>query len=255
MNYIKTLAKNAQSASLKVSETYQFISTQQVHQVLGDFGFTESKYKEGRGSGYQKHLSIFDRDTDGDGEGWYNLLLLNSHDGSASLRLEAGYFRVLCENQLGSGDVGIRVIHRGNALSKLEQSIPMILAQMETFKQTKALLKDRVLDGEAQFQLATLALKLRGVNVGNLDEYQLIRNMQNMLTSRRTEDRGHNAWLVFNRIQENVVKGGVRLLHNSGTIEAPKDIRRMLRPLTSAERLLDINNTLTQATIELAKAA
>ena len=254
MNYIKTLAKNAQGASLKVSENYQFISTQQVHQVLGDFGFTESKYKEGRGSGYQKHLSIFNRDIDTDEGGRFNLLLLNSHDGSASLRLEAGYFRVLCENQLGSGDVGVRVIHRGNALDKLGESIPLILAQMERFKETKALLTGKNLDGEAQFLLARMALELREIDVANLQEYQYVRSLQNMLTRRRAGDRGANAWNVFNTVQENMVKG-VRVYQNAGTIEQPKDILRKLRPLSSAEKLLNVNNSLTEYAIELAKAA
>lgn len=255
-----TLAKfsNAADAS-RVSPNYAFCDTQQLHAVLADFGFFETKYKQrsGKGvnAGHQAHLSIFSRTTDCDEDGWFNLLLLNSHDGSTSVRLEAGYFRILCENQLGSGDVGTRIIHRGDAVAKFEQAVPLMLAQMQTFKEVKALLRDKTLTDDARFELAKLALQLRNVDVSRLDEFQTLRNQQNMLTSRRYEDKGLNAWHVFNVVQENTVKGGVRLYQNAGTVEQPKDVLRKIRALTSAERLLDVNNALTEKVIELARAA
>lgn len=253
-----TLAKNATAASNTVSENYRFLSTQQAHEVLADFGFIESRYRQSKATkevGFQKHVSIFERDTDKDEDGRFNLLMLNSHDGTSSLRLEAGYFRILCENQLGSGDVGVRIVHRGEALAKFAQSVPLVIQQMELFKETKALLRDKTLSDDARWELAKFALQLRGVDLTGLDEYQLTRNLQNLLTIRRYEDRGLNAWHVFNVVQENTIKGGVRLYQNAGTVEAPRDVLRKIRPLTSAERLLDVNNQLTEKAVELAGAA
>jgi hypothetical protein len=126
---------------------------------------------------------------------------------------------------------------------------------MQKFRETKQLLRDKTLNDDARWELARFALELRGVGVTGLDDYQLTRNIQNILTSRRFEDRGLNAWKVFNVVQENVVKGGIRLYQNTGTIEQPKDVLRKARALTSAERLLDVNNQLTQRTIELVQAA
>jgi len=252
---LNTLAKLQTQAAPTVSDSYVFLSTEQAHEVLAEFGFFESKYRQGKGTGFQKHLSIFERDTDNDEDGRFNLLLLNSHNGTSSLRLEAGYFRVLCENQLGSGDIGIRVAHRGQALDRFADAIPLVLQQMQKFRETKQLLRDKTLNDDARWELARFALELRGVGVTGLDDYQLTRNIQNMLTSRRYEDRGLNAWKMFNVVQENVVKGGIRLYQNTGTIEQPKDVLRKARALTSAERLLDVNNQLTQRTIELVQAA
>jgi len=259
MTNIITLAKNATAAANCVSENYKFLSTQQAHEVLADFGFMESRYRQSKGAGerqgFQKHISIFERDTDKDEDGRFNLLMLNSHDGTSSLRLEAGYFRILCENQLGSGDVGVRIIHRGEALTRFADSIPLVIHQMELFKEVKSLLRDKVLSQDAQMELARLALQLREVKFETLDAYQTERNLLNMLVRRRSEDTGNNAWKVFNAVQENVVKGGVRLYQNAGTVEAPKDVLRKIRPLTSAERLLDVNNALTECAIQLARAA
>lgn len=253
-----TLAKNATAASNTVGESYRFLSTQQAHEVLADFGFIESRYRQSKATrevGFQKHISIFERDTDKDEDGHFNLLMLNSHDGTSSLRLEAGYFRILCENQLGSGDVGVRITHRGDALTRFADSIPLVIQQMELFKEVKALLRDKTLTADARFELAKLALQLRNVDVSRLDEFQTLRNQQNMLTRRRYEDTGNNAWKVFNAVQENTVKGGVRLYQNAGTVEAPKDVLRRIRPITAADKLLDINQRLTEKAVELARIA
>ena len=254
-----TLAKFATTSATHVSENYKFLSTEAAHAVLADFGFSESRYRQSKttqnNQGFQKHISIFERASDGDEDGRFNLLMLNSHDGTSSLRLEAGYFRLLCENQLGSGDVGARIIHRGDAIGKLADAIPLVINQMETFKEVKALLRDKTLSQDAQMELAKLALQLREVKLDTLDDYQLERNKLNMLLRRRYDDMGTNAWKVFNAVQENVVKGGVRLYQNKGTIEVPVDVLRKLRPLSNMERVLDVNNQLTECALQLAKAA
>ena len=241
------IAKLASSASPTVSDKSVFLSTEQAHSVLADFGFFESRYKQSKGSGYQKHVSIFERDSDGDEDGRFNLMLLNSHNGTSALRLEAGYFRILCENQLGSGDVGVRVSHRGSALDRFAESIPLVLQQMESFKETKQLLRDKTMSHDAVFELAEFALMLRGVNGEDLREFLQVRNLQNMATSRRFGDRGDSAWHRFNVIQENMVKGCRVYMANNKY--------QKLRPLTSAEKLLDFNNQLTAKTLELIRAA
>jgi hypothetical protein len=242
-----TLAKLQTQPSPIVGPNYVFLSTAQAHAVLADFGFLESRYKQGKGTGYQKHVSIFERETDSDEDGRFNLMLLNSHNGTSSLRLEAGYFRILCENQLVHGKVGVRIPHRGQALDRFAEAIPLVLQQMQAFKETKALLRDKVLDGEAQLALADYALQVRGVVGFDSDDHSFMRNLQNVLTSRRSADRGPSAWHRFNVVQENIIKGGVRLYQGENY--------RMLRPITAAERLLDVNQRLTQKAVELARAA
>jgi hypothetical protein len=246
-----TLAKLATAPASTVSDKYVFLSTEQAHSVLADFGFYESRYKQSRGTGdsagFQKHVSIFERETDTDEDGRFNLMLLNSHNGTSALRLEAGYFRLLCENQLGSGDVGVRVSHRGSALDRFAEAVPLVLMQMESFKETKQLLRDKTLNTEAMLELAQFALMLRGVKQEELREFFQVRNQQNMLTRRRFGDSGQSAWHRFNVIQENMVKG-CRVFQTN-------DKFQKLRPLTNAERLIDLNNQLTAKTLELVRAA
>jgi hypothetical protein len=239
-----TLAKLQTQPSPIVGPNYIFLSTEQAHEVLAEFGFFESKYHQSKGTGFQKHLSIFERETDTDEDGRFNLMLLNSHNGSSSLRLEAGYFRVLCENQLVHGKVGVRIPHRGQALDRFGEAIPLVLQQMQQFKETKARLRDKTIDEEAQLELAYFALQLRGLDTDGLDELSALWNQKNILTSRRSQDRGPSAWHRFNVVQENIIKGGVRLFQG--------EHYKMLRPITAAERLLDVNQRLTEKAIQLA---
>lgn len=255
-NNIITLAKQATQAAQTVSEKYQFASTERIHEMLSDYGFHEDKYKQARQrnpelQGFQRHLSILQRESDCDQNGGFNLLLLNSHDGSSSIRLEAGYFRILCENQLGHGDVGIRVRHTGDVTSKLERAIPQVLFQMEEFKQLVAELRGRRLTTEQAELLTARALALRGLP-------DLPENRTRMGILRRREDN-HDAWGMFNAVQENMVRGGVRFyVANKDTPEQSINLSyydyRKLRALTSADRLLNANRELTATMRDLLAA-
>lgn len=234
-----TLAKFATTASTKVSDKYSFASTAQIHELLADYGFHESRYRQRAGAGYQRHISILNRAQDADEQGAFNLLLLNSHDGTSSVRLEAGYFRILCENQIGAGQVGVRVRHSGDVLSKIELAIPSVLNQMDQLKHLRELLLSQRLSYDQCVQLIQRALELRGVPVTG-------QNMSRMASQRRHEGEV-SAWSQFNIIQENTVRGGVRLETAAGKI-------RKLRPIGEASRLVQVNNDLTATVRELLAA-
>lgn len=246
MNFIP--AKLTTTAAPDLSPKYSLIETTKVYELLGDYGFREDKYRQSRErnkerEAFSKHVSILQRDKDCTSEGGFNLLLVNSHNGTSSLHLEAGYFRVLCENQLGHGDIGIRVRHTGDVLAKLERAIPQVLQQMDDFKQLQALLKDTVLYTDRIDVLLRKALELRGLPWTQHNRLQFG-------TLRRNEGTV-KAWEQFNIIQENMVRGG-RSMHaetKDGHIEF-----RKLRPLTSADRLLNVNRELTATVKQLIAA-
>lgn len=247
MNFIA--AKHTTTAAPDLSPKYSVIQTTKVYELLADYGFREDKYRQSRErnrerEAFSKHVSILQRDQDCDQHGGFNLLLVNSHNGTSALHLEAGYFRILCENQLGHGDVGVRIRHTGDVLSKIERAIPQVLAQMDDFKALQALLRDRLLSPDQLRDLMRKALELRGLPDTNF-------NMEQIGRLRRNEGN-IRAWEQFNVIQENMVRGGVRF-------HAPdKDgllVLRRLRALTSADRLLNANRELTATVRELCRAA
>lgn len=242
------LAKLASSASSNVGARYAHIETTRVYELLGDHGFREDRYHQARSrnperEGYQKHVTILQRERDITHEGAFNLLMVNSHDGSSSLHLEAGYFRVLCANQLGHGDIGVKIRHTGDMLTKIERAIPAILHQMEEFKQLQAVLRDCTLNIEQEHELIRAALQLR-----DLAETRF--NSSQFGNSRRREGE-RNAWTQFNTIQENMVRGGMQV--QAETKHGLVGIRK-LRTLTSADRLLGANRELTATVKQLIAA-
>lgn len=241
-------AKHTTTAAPDLSPKYSVIQTTKVYELLADYGFREDKYRQARErrierEAFSKHISILQREQDCDGQGGFNLLLVNSHNGTSSLHLEAGYFRVLCENQLGHGDVGIKVRHTGDVLGKLERAIPQVLAQMDDFKALYFLLQSRTLSNEQAVALVEKALQLRGLpsTTFNRERFSYIR---------RNEGE-RNAWMQFNVIQENMVRGGMQVHAED------KDglcVFRKLRALTSADRLLNANRELTATVKQLIAA-
>jgi len=241
-------AKHTTIAAPDLSPKYSVIQTTKVYELLADYGFREDKYRQSRErnrerEAFSKHISILQREQDCDGHGGFNLLLVNSHNGTSSLHLEAGYFRVLCENQLGHGDVGIRVRHTGDVLAKLERAIPQVLAQMDDFKALQAMLCDQKLSTEQGTELVKKALELRGLPFNHWNVMQFAR-------LRRNEGE-MSAWAQFNVIQENMVRGGHRVQaeNKDGQLEL-----RKLRALTSADRLLNANRELTATVKQLVAA-
>lgn len=241
-------AKHTTTAAPDLSSKYSVIQTTKVYELLADYGFREDKYRQARErrverEAFSKHVSILQRDQDCDQHGGFNLLLVNSHNGTSALYLEAGYFRVLCENQLGHGDVGIRVRHTGDVLGKLERAIPQVLAQMDDFKALQAMLQGRALSHEQTTALIEKALQLRGLPSTTFN--------QGGFSHTRRREGERSAWMQFNVVQENMVRGGFRVHAED------KDglcVFRKLRALTSADRLLNANRELTATVRHLVAA-
>lgn len=246
---MSTLAKLATTPAPTVSSSYKFIDTQRVIELLNDFGFTEDRYSQSRvrspeTAGFQKHVAIFNRSVDVDDEGGFNLMMLNSHDGTSSLRVEAGYFRILCSNQLVNSVTGIRIPHRGDVVSRLESLMPVLFSQLEHFKEVKANLKGIQLSHEQQTNLAELACVLREVDISE-------QNICRFIRPRRRGDVQNDAWTTYNVVQENVVRGGIRV---DKTDDDGKTSFRKLKALSSADRIMAANKQLAEL-IETVRAA
>ena len=115
---------------------------------------------------------------------------------------------------------------------------------MEDFKQLQALLKDRTLNSDQVIELLRVALQLR-------DLTDTRNNLIQFCGTRRREG-DMNAWIQFNIIQENLVRGGMQVqAENKHWLMGV----RKLRPLTSADRLLEANRVLTATIRDLVRAA
>lgn len=134
------------------------------------------------------------------------VVLLNSHDRSSPYSLMGGLFRLICLNGLlvaeGAEVTPIKLRH---TLSLAEQVVEVSLKLLQhhkaIFTHVNAMRKTTLTDRQ-QLVFASKALELRFESQGAL-------NAAELLTPRRPADQGDDLWRVFNRVQENMLKGGL----------------------------------------------
>lgn len=170
------------------------------------------------------------------------IILTNSHDGSSSFRMLAGYFRMVCSNGLVAGDIhaDVRIQHRGDAVERAQVEAQRLIDRAREGARRIEAMRLRVLSVEEYTRLARQAAEIRWGETAPIRPQQL-------LAPRRYEDRGNDLWTVFNRIQENVIRGGNPGIATTG--------RRMTtRAVTSIDADLRINAALWRAAEEMLEA-
>ncbi|HBB6758424.1 TPA: DUF945 domain-containing protein [Citrobacter amalonaticus] len=133
------------------------------------------------------------------------IILLNSHDGSSSYQMLPGLFRAICTNGLVCGQSfgEIRVPHKGNVVEKVIEGAYEVLGVFDRVEEKRDAMQSLLLPPPAQHALANAALTYR---YG--EDHQPVTASQ-ILTPRRYEDRQDDLWTTYQRLQENLLKGGL----------------------------------------------
>jgi hypothetical protein len=162
------------------------------------------------------------------------VILINSHDGTSSYQMLAGMLRFVCSNGLVCGDcvADVRVSHKGNVAEHVIEGAYEILHGFERAQASRDGMQAVTLDdGEADvFARAALALKYDDATPAPITASQL-------LTPRRHDDEQRDLWNVFNRTQENLIKGGL-----SG--RAANGRRQTTRPVQGINTGIRLNRAL-----------
>ncbi len=197
-----------------VSNRYTFVPTASILGGLRDHGWVPVEVEEQRirkeaRRGFQKHmirLRLSEQMQTLD-EWNVELVVLNSHDTGCAYQLHAGIYRRICENGLvlseGSFEA-IRFRHSGclsdevvQASFRLIDLIPKVGSLVQRFR-------ERALDTRESMAFADMALLLRYPTVAEAPV-----DANTLLKARRPEDEGSDLWNTLNRVQENLVRGGV----------------------------------------------
>jgi hypothetical protein len=210
-----------------VSATYRFIPTHTLVAALLEAGFvaTDAVQSRARGDrgGFSRHLLRFRPLTDRLGleEAIPEIAVINAHDGTTAYQVRAALFRPLCSNGLLAriGDFGvIHVPHRVSAVANVVEAAQRILAGFEPIAaQVRAMARTR-LEPDRQEAFARDAAALRFDEPGRIAPATL-------LERRRPADAGDDLWTVYNVLQENLIRGGVRYRSPSGRELRSRGIR------------------------------
>ncbi|HDR2681685.1 TPA: DUF945 domain-containing protein [Enterobacter mori] len=192
------------------SEKYTFIPTITLLENLQREGFQpffacQSRVRDPDRRQYTKHMLRLRRAGQISGQQVPEIIILNSHGGESSFQLLPEIFRSVCTNSLVCGQSfgEIRVPHRGNVVEKVIEGAYEVLGIFDKVEEKRGAMASLLLPPPAQQAFARAALTYR---FG--EEHQPVTASQ-ILTPRRYEDRQDDLWSVFNRCQENLLKGGL----------------------------------------------
>jgi hypothetical protein len=240
----------------KMSHRYKMVPTAEVLDILQERGFFPVKAVQSRSripgkSDFTRHM-IRLRHSDflqplTVGSEIPELVLTNSHDGTAAYRFNSGVFRLVCINGLvvASADFGgISIKHSGgsdfnqriiDATYEIIDQTPKTLATIETWKQL-------ALPAPVQNAYAEAAHTL--IENPNITPAQII-------APRRREDAPapdgtRSLWTTFNAAQESIIKGGIQGRNANGR-------RTTTRPVKAVERDIKLNKALWTLAEKLAE--
>lgn len=252
---IRTVAPSiyAEQAHKSRSARYAYIPTIDVLNGLRKEGFqpfmaAQTKCRDEGKKEHTKHLLRLRHATQISAAQANEIILINSHDGSSAYQMLAGVYRLICSNGLvawnTAGDIRLR--HQGRIVDEVIEGAFTVLENFKLVDESREGMQAQTLnDGEAK-AFAHAALQLRY----DTDKAPAPITENALLQPRRFEDRPSDMWTIFNRVQENMLSGGLQARTAAGARTRTREVKgidqniRLNRALwTLAEEMRKIKAT------------
>jgi hypothetical protein len=180
------------------------------------------------------------------GDSASEILLLNSHDGTSSYQMLGGVFRFVCANGMVVPDgvcQTVRVPHTGRVAERVTAGAFEVLDGLTRVVESRDSMRAITLDEGEQRAFARAALMLR---FDAESEAAAPVTADQVNRPRRMDDRAGDLWTTFNRVQENVVRGGLRGRSANGA-------RQSTRAVTGIDQDVKLNRALWTLAEEMRK--
>lgn len=162
-----------------------------------------------------------------------HLVMVNAHDGTSSIRLMIGIYSFVCRNGLIVADGSAWQASLRHTMSAphvaatyaeaMIEALPIVASQIAAMRESQ-------IARESQILFARAAMALRWGDRCPFDPHLL-------LDRRRSEDRGSDAWTLFNVVQEHLIAGGVHYKTAGG-----RSVKS--RPLGAVGNVVRVNRNL-----------
>ncbi|PLY13836.1 MAG: DUF945 domain-containing protein, partial [Sedimenticola sp.] len=203
-----------------VSDRYRFIPTIDVVNALRKEGWLptsvqQSQTRQEEKVGFTKHLIRFRSESAQfcSDDSLPEIILMNSHDRGSSFTLMAGIFRLVCTNGMviQNADFGkVRIRHSGSdMMHEILESVFMLSEQTPKMAEAIDQFRAITLSPDEQGIYAASAAEMRWGLDPETKKVKAPFPSQHLLTCRRHDDQGNDLWRVHNRVQENLMKGGL----------------------------------------------
>lgn len=249
----------AKSGIEGVSDKYGFVSTISVINAMRESGFVpvevrQSKRRDENKMPWTKHMLKFRPDGTLKkvqvGDVVPQVVLLNSHDRSSGFQLVAGLYRLVCSNGLlvadGAHVEPIKVPHTVRMVQDIVDKSRVLVKDIDGVYKLREDMLNTPMTKQSAIKFATAAKEFRPPRrAGDL-------SVDTLLEARRPGDEAMDLWHVFNRIQENMLRGG-----NVTTVTDGDRTRQVqTRGIGRIERDVQVNSALWSLAVQtIAKAA
>lgn len=231
------------------SSRYTYIPTGEVLAGLRKEGFSpfmacQSKCRDESKREHTKHMVRLRHASQINAKEANEIILLNSHDGTSAYQMLSGMFRFVCSNGLVCGDTmsDIRFRHNGDILDNVIEGAFRVLDDFELIDGQMESMKGLTLNAGEQAAFARSALALKydtAVAPAPITESQVLR-------VKRMADDKTDLWTTFNRVQENLIGGGLRGRTATGQT-------RTTRAVTGIDTSIKLNRALWVLSEEMRK--
>ena len=236
----------------RLTERYMPLHTSSLLPVLADYGYSpvQAAQKRSRKASaeHSAHMIAFALTIDTDfaeGDIRPEVILYNSHDGTGSVKLFAGAFRFICSNGIVAGDgFQNRLYHNKPAMLGFEDMLRGTVEVLPAMMERINMLRGVQLSGATAYEMAKRSVATRWdmYDAQETGVYATDKTITDLLFVDRNEDNFMDAFTVFNRIQESVIRG--KAFVKSLTKATPYGSMRKARPVSSVKENIRINTEL-----------
>jgi hypothetical protein len=155
---------------------------------------------------------------------------MNNHAGVGSFKFELGIFRLVCSNGLVIKDTDMgsfNIRHSGYSFDQLQQTMNQAIERLPDLVGRINQYNTITLTPDQQKEFARQAIALRTYS----DRVPTDEELASFLVPRRQQDVGDSLWVIMNRIQEGVIKGGYDFTNSRGKQRRAKSIRNIQKDI------------------------
>ena len=239
----------AEQAHTSRSDRYAYIPTIHIIEGLRKEGFhpffvAQSRTRQEDRREYTKHMLRLRHEGTIDSAEAREVILINSHDGSSAYQMTAGVLRFVCMNGLivGEGVESVKVQHKGNIQDMVIEGAYQVMKQFGPVDERMHEMRATALTAPMAEAYAEAALTLRYDTEAKAAPV----TVSQVLRPRRAADNASDLWSTFNRVQENLTRGGLSTTAAHGR-------RTRSRAVTGIDQNVKLNRALWTLSERMAK--
>jgi hypothetical protein len=226
-----------------VSNRYIPIATQEVLDVMrsiaGDIkiiGFNNAYVRKNEKEGFQKHAVMVEFNNAEMIDGTkMNMILFNSNDRSTSLKIFMGSLRMACSNQMVWGDQIAEPISIRHTNTNWKHSIYSLMESYEeTQHKTQEMINNMMNRYVSYGDIGRISERV-AEEIANPSIAGRILDPLQLNTAHRKEDVGKDLWHTYQRVQYNLLQGGV------DRIIEKEDDNRLIEVISKTHKVTDTN--------------